>query len=473
MSRGSSPNSMTYEIEQGSPIVNGSQNNICCIKNGLYNDDILSQLKVEAFEKDQNRKSYEFLQQRYAQLQGDLDLVRQMKCQYEKDLKNLNLEERNKAISDLKNENENLLNELNEKIANNKKLYSENNNLFRELEARTATNEELEEKVARQEEILNKLTIDKNNLERRIFELTQLNTQNSTDIQNMNNQVTLLKNENCELENNICNAKKVNCSLINEINTEKKINNNLVIELRNKENDVCVSQKQLTCLNENLHRLENDCHNISEDNKRIQNDICNLNNEISNNFNIRTNLENNNQKLKNIISDKELQIQNFTNENNNLNACVSSLDCENAKLNTYFQEYKRHLLVLNTQNNQLSQELRFLLNRDKELRNILDRDNHLQAVRDQNDQLLKNSLETLQGFMEQPCINTKIITANFNNSFVRNSASPISENVRIEQPFQLQQSFVSENRPQRDIMSSLESINVRGEGEEKKNDKVV
>ena len=54
-------------------------------------------------------------------------------CQLESDC-------RNNSIIELKNKNENLFNELNEKIALNKKLYNENNALFRELESRKKEN---------------------------------------------------------------------------------------------------------------------------------------------------------------------------------------------------------------------------------------------------------------------------------------------------------------------------------------------
>ena len=94
---------------------------------------MLSQLKVQVFEKDQNKGNYNNLLSKFKKLQDELAKISEIKKQHEASLKQFETDQRNKDIIDLKNKNENLFNELNERIALNKKLYRENNNLFREL----------------------------------------------------------------------------------------------------------------------------------------------------------------------------------------------------------------------------------------------------------------------------------------------------------------------------------------------------
>ena len=109
-------------------------------------DRIISQLKAEIFEKEQNQKDFCQLQSKYRNLQNELQLLSEAKLHLEYELRS-KTDSGNKAISDLKNQNENLLNELNEKIAMNKKLYNDNNNLFTDLESKTVENKRLKEKL--------------------------------------------------------------------------------------------------------------------------------------------------------------------------------------------------------------------------------------------------------------------------------------------------------------------------------------
>ena len=126
MSRGTSPHSITYEL-----------NNSCdSYKEEFCKQDTLSQLKVQVFEKDQNKKNYRNLLSMFNSLQGELAKISEQKKHHEIALQQIETDERNLAISELKIKNENLFNELNNKIVLNKKLYSENNSLFRELEQR-------------------------------------------------------------------------------------------------------------------------------------------------------------------------------------------------------------------------------------------------------------------------------------------------------------------------------------------------
>ena len=127
-SREASPNSITYQYDSVSP--HRSPSRQCYPEH-----DIISKLKVQVFEKDQNKRNYSSLLCKFHQLQDEFGKICEIKKSHEIALQQLEADQRNKDIIDLKNRNENLFNDLNERIAMNKKLYSENNSLFHELES--------------------------------------------------------------------------------------------------------------------------------------------------------------------------------------------------------------------------------------------------------------------------------------------------------------------------------------------------
>ena len=237
MSRGVSPNSnsMTYEINKSCRST---------FKTGIVDEDMLSQLKVQIFEKDQSRGNYENLLAKYNKLQEDLQKIIQIKKQHESDLRLQESDERNIVIADLKTKNENLFNELNERIALNKKLYNENNSLFRELEAKKTENQSIKEEIGRQEEILRRLTYEKEELEKKVYNLNQMKEKQEKDILNFSEEINKISYKNDDQNNMIKDRNGQNLDMYNQINEEKIINKNLLFELRDKENHVSETQQK-------------------------------------------------------------------------------------------------------------------------------------------------------------------------------------------------------------------------------------
>ena len=163
MSRSASPNSIAYEYNSNhsSPYHRASP---------CQDHDILSQLKVQVFEKNQNKRNYNNIIANFHKLQDELEKISRIKEQNEIAINQLEAAPRNKEIIDLKNKNENLFNDLNERIALYKKLYSENNNLFHELEQKTADNQDLQDQICGQEEILRKLSCQKEENEEKFMD---------------------------------------------------------------------------------------------------------------------------------------------------------------------------------------------------------------------------------------------------------------------------------------------------------------
>lgn len=431
MSREASPNSITYEYNSNhsSPYRRASP---------PHEHDILSQLKVQVFEKDQNRRNYNNLLAKFHKLQDELEKISHIKEQNEIALGQLECDQRNKEIIDLKNKNENLFNDLNERIALNKKLYSENNNLFHELESKTAENQDLQDHICEQEELLRRLSCEKEENERKIYNLSQIKEKQDKQIFDLTTQVNNMSSQNDSQGNLLRSKNDQNIILINDLNEEKKINKNLLIELRNKETNLVSCQQKLNLANDNIRGLQNSINNLNNILKRNKEDIASVDNNLLKESTVLSQLVSDNNHLNDLVEDRNAHIKNLNNENDILKQNNTEINCDNVKFNNLIQAYKKHLVLLISQNKKLAAEIQLLLGRDQELRNILERDGHLQDIRYENDQLVNNSLDKIKSFvdpgsMQQQLDERKSTTIKKTYSIERNNNRNGNENENGEE----------------------------------------
>lgn len=387
MSRGVSPQSMTYEINKSSRTT---------YKTTIIDQDMLSQLKVQVFEKDQGRRNYENLLAKYHKLQEDIDNIIKVKNQFEISLRQQESDENNLLITDLKAKNENLFNELNEKIALNKKLYNENNALFRELESRKKENKCLQEEICKQEEILRKLTYEKDSIEKKVFNLSKIKEKQEIDLLNFKEEINQLNFKNDDQNNMIRDRSGININIYNQLNEEKILNKNLIYELRDKESNVMTNQQKLNAINENINRLQSEVDNLTNCINKNNNDISVINNNLINETNTLNQLISDNSNMNNEIHDREIQITNVTNENEVLKQDNKILNDDANKINSIFEIYKKHLILLVVQNRKIAAEIQLLIGRDAEVKTILDRINYLKDVSEENDREVTNSIERIK-----------------------------------------------------------------------------
>jgi chromosome segregation ATPase len=365
---------------------------------------MLSKLKVQVFELDQNKRNYQNLMAKYKQLECELAKVSDLKNRHEIALQQIDTDQRNKDILELKCKNENLFNDLNEKIATNKKLYSENNNIFHELEAKTLENQNLQDNICQQKANIRRLACDKENLERKIYSLSQLKDKQEKQINDLECQINALNNQT-ENQANLLNEKtNQNMKLAAELNEERNLNKNLVCELRNKENEFAQDQQKLNVDNDTIRGLKNDINVLSNLISRDKNDIATTENKLSKESAVLNQLVSDNSHLNDLIEDRNAQINSINSENAGLKKDNTAINCENNKLSNLLQAYKKHLALLINQNKKLAAEIKMLLGRDSDMRNILSRDNHLQDVRFGNDQAVNGSLEKTKQYLDDVVI---------------------------------------------------------------------
>ena len=385
MSRGISPNSTVYSCD--------------CHYNSHqqlnYSQDMISNLKAQVFHKDQNKKNYNNLLSMYNNLQEEVGKISDQKRLHEIALNQLEVDERNNNILELKNANENLFNELNKKIEMNKKLYNENNKLFQELENMTRESDNLKIQIHGQEEILRRTAYDKDEIKNKLMNLSQIKGKQENDLHDLNIQINKLNIQNDTQINILKNKNEQNYDIINILNEEKNINKNLIIELKSKESSIIAHQQELNRGNDNINLIQNDINKIENIINKNSEDISVINTNILKEQTAISQLTLNNQQFNNSIRDKGIQIEQINKDNSILKQDNSVINCQNEKLCKCLKEYKNHLNLLISQNKILAKEIQSLLSRDSELKSILERDNHLKDVQFENQQIIKNYNEKL------------------------------------------------------------------------------
>ena len=95
----------------------------------------ISQLKSQLIQLEEDDKAYNDLLLKYRQLQNDYQIMNDAKLHLEYELKQKN-ENTNKLLNDLKCQNVDLTNELNEKNSIYEKLFADKTNLLKNLDER-------------------------------------------------------------------------------------------------------------------------------------------------------------------------------------------------------------------------------------------------------------------------------------------------------------------------------------------------
>ena len=381
--------------------------NICCHENLCEMDCLIANLKSELFEKMQNAKDYCSLEAKVLNLQKDINALNEEKrileCKIIQSGK-----EGDQMICDLKNKNEDLKNALNEKNVANKKLYGENNNLFQSLEAKTCDNQNLQDQMCHQENILSKLNSDKLNLQSTINSLSLVRDKQLKDIHNLSAEINILNKSSVDNDCSIRNKFSQNVQLVNEFNSIKCVNTKLFNELKEKECCLAKKQDELCILNGNIARLQKDLDNLNCLNQRTKDDITCTNNSLLKELTLLKNLDNENSKLNCLIADRNVKIQKVTNDNDILRCANTGNNSDNIFLNKKVEAYKKHILILTSQNENLSCELENIINRDSQLLNTLGRDTYLRAVQYENKNVINSSLDCLQAFSQNPNKNIEL-----------------------------------------------------------------
>ena len=329
----------------------------------------ISQLKSQLIQLERDDKAYNDLLQKYRQLQNEYQLLNEAKLHLEYELKQKN-ESNNKILNDLKCQNCDLSNELNEKNSIYKKLYADNTNLFRNLEDRKKENENFCKTVAANENMINNISKDKAQCENEAMVLNDDSKKNQNDINNLCNQLDCLKIKN-KNQNDELTAKNIelnnNQKCLNEVKCD---NANLNNKINMKNTSLDTVQKQLNAANKSILELQNELNNLERDHCRGKEQLEKLKQNYQNEHCKRIQTENHNCKLEGILKDRDNTVNNLTCINEALKSDQDKLaNCKN-KLLADVDKYKNHIMILTQQTEKLTNELQRIIDEDTQIYNL-------------------------------------------------------------------------------------------------------
>ena len=372
----------------------------------------ISQLKSQLLQLEEDDKAYNDLLQKYRQLQNEYQLINEAKLHLEYQLKQKN-ETTNKILNDLKCQNIDLTNELNEKNTIYKKLYADNTNLFRNLEERKKENENFCRTVADNENMINHISQDKAQCEHDAMILNDTSKKNENDIQTLCNQLDSLKlrskNQNDELT-----AKNIemnnNQKCLNEVKSD---NANLSNQINLKNSSLDTIQKQLAIANKSIVDLQNELSNLEKDHLRGKDQLENLKINFQNEHGKRIQAENDNVRLEGILKDRDDTVNRLTSVNEALKSDRDKLFATKSKLMSDVDRYKNHIMILTQQTEKLTNELQRIIDEDAGLYNLNNAQiQRLQKIIYDNKKLLSDefaALNALENYVRsQPVGNNNV-----------------------------------------------------------------
>ena len=371
-------------------------------------DMIISQLKAHIFELELREKDYNILNERFNQLQHDMDHLNDCKLQLECE-KKLREDKYNKNINNLQDENETLQLSFNEKLSYNKDIFSENNCLEKQVKLKEAEICELRIKLNDLKNQLKRNDEDTNNLNKVAENLESIKAE-------QNLKISQLLEDNKTLKY-ICNDHDC-CLKVNEQNRA-----DLGKELQIKNNDIKNLNSQILKSIEEQNSLKSQLNGSNSTTLKFQNTIkgqeaqtqdLNCKNDILRNNLVkeksaRISEEQKNSQLSNIFSDREKKIDILNRDIDSIKRLQQNSSNKNCILNEENTKLRNHIMILTELNQNLINEIDNVIEEDEKMKFILNRKERINSVLASNRYNIDQSLNNLDEYINKGkfpnCIN--------------------------------------------------------------------
>ena len=387
----------------------------------------ISQLKSQILQLEENDKAYNILLQKYRQLQNEYQLLNDAKIHLEYELKQKN-ENTNKILTELKCQNMDLTNEINEKNNIYEKLTADNINLLNNLEDRKKQNENFCRTVSQNENMINHISQDKVQFEHDAMVLNDTSKKNEENIKNLCEQLNCLKIKT-QSQNEEINSKNL------ELNENKKCLNELQCDNANLNNQINLKNSaldnintQLNLANKTINELNNEINIKREEYEKGKLQLQGLQINLQKENDNRIRAQNDNMKLEGALKEREDTLNKLNYLNDNLKCDRSKLCEDKNKLMNDLEKYKNHVLILTDQTDKLTNELQKIIDEDSGLYNLNNAQiQRLQKIIFENKKLLSDEIAALNALencvkyqneckMERPNCEIKK-TYSFQNNF--------------------------------------------------------
>ena len=355
----------------------------------------ISQLKSQIIQLEENDKAYNALLQKYRQLQNEYQIINDAKIHLEYELKQKN-ETTNKILNDLKCQNMDLTNELNEKNTIYQKLTADNVNLFHNLEDRKKENENFCRTVSENENMINNITQDKIHFENDAMVLNETSKKNEDNIKKLCDQLNSLKLKN-QNQNDELNSKNIeindNQKCLNEVQCDNaNLNNQINLMNSSLDNIQC----QITLANKTITELTKEINVKREEYEKGKGQLQNIKINFQNEHENRIRAENDNMKLEDILKEREETLNKLNYLNSSLKCDRNKLCEDKNKLMNDLERYKSHVIILTDQTEKLTDELQKIIDEDTGLYNLNNAQiQRLQKIIYENKKLLSDEIATI------------------------------------------------------------------------------
>ena len=401
----------TYEIASGNyPPIDLKNNNPRNSNNEHSIDDNLkdkkiSQLRAKLYDLKQREKDYDSLNQRYKQLQNDYSILNEAKLRLEYEIRQRE-SEYNRRITDLKGENETLQLGLNDKMTNSKKLFSEKDLLEREVNLKNNEINDLNGRLSDLSYQLDRAHQNRNDLAK------MANNLNDSNI-NQNEQIFKLKQDNMCLTK-ICQDNERSMRMGDgELNKLSQKNDEINYEMQNlnkkvqfHESNINDLQRKLDCCTEINLNLQKQIRDFEKEFDNYRNENDGLKNDLLNQRTIRGERENQNEKLKSILMEKERQLSQLCRDSDNMRLMNRDNDDKNKYYKIENDKLRKQVRVLENQNKDLINEIENILSEDRKMKEVLTRKNRITSLLRDNNDTLERSINNLDTYINKSCNNS-------------------------------------------------------------------
>ena len=401
-----------------------------CLNGTLYDkedkDVLISKLTSRIQKLEQQDKDYDLLSQEFKQLENDVSLLNEAKLRLEYEIKQRD-ESYNKRISDLKGDNENLQNALNDKLCVNKKLFEEKQCLENQLKLKNDEITDLTNKINNLNNKFNSAENDKGDLANTLRGLNELKVAQRDKIAELVDDNKKLANLCQEQEHSLYLANQEKAKLNKKLNDDNANISNLNSKLRVHSNNLNNLQKQLDQSNELNLKLKKDLQNLENAYAGFNADNLSMNDELNKEHNLREDEEKNNNQLIIVLNDRKNKLRCLNDDFIYLKNLQEKSCAERNMLQMETNKLQEHVMILTKQNENLSNEINEVIKEDNQMKDILNRCDRMSTMLKSNDSILSQ--------MPQELLNAS-------NCFEMNKSQMIPDNRReLSQSMERQRSL--------------------------------
>ena len=363
-----------------------------CLSGNLYDpkedkDVLIAKLNSRITKLEQQEKDYDLLNQEFKQLENDYTLLNEAKLRLEYEIKQRS-EAYNKRICDLKSENENLQDALNDKMCVNKRLFEEKACLENQLKGKNAEIDDLNNKINNTNNRLNSTENDKGDLQNTLRGLNDLKAEQNNKIANLVDDNSKLSKLMQEQDHSLYLADQEKQKLGNKLNDDNATINNLNSKIRAHSNNLKNLQNQLDSSNVLNLKLQNNLKELDDTLTNLKLDNETLKNGFGQERAAREEEDQKNNQLKCILNDKQNKLRGLNNDYICLKSGNERFTQKRKILQTENEALKEHIMNLSRQNQNLSNEIDIVLKEDQQMRDILNRSDRMSSILKVNDNII-------------------------------------------------------------------------------------